>query len=51
MDFTAEQTSLQPPADATDVLSVIDGVIEAEAAASRKDLAGANRLLRPPVGR
>jgi len=33
MDFTAEQTSLQPPADATDVLSVIDGVIEAEAGA------------------
>jgi bacterioferritin len=33
MDFTAEQASLQPPADATDVLSVIDGVIEAEAGA------------------
>jgi bacterioferritin len=33
MEFTAEQASLQPPADATDVLSVIDGVIEAEAGA------------------
>ena len=31
--FTAEQTSLQPPADATDVVSVIRGVIEAEAGA------------------
>jgi bacterioferritin len=33
MDFKAEQTSLQPPADATDVVSVIRGVIEAEAGA------------------
>jgi bacterioferritin len=33
MEFTAEQALLQPPADATDVLSVIDGVIEAEAGA------------------
>lgn len=33
MEFTAEQGSLQPPADPTDVLSVIDGVIEAEAGA------------------
>ena len=33
VDFTAEQTSLQPPADPTDVLSVIDGVIESEAGA------------------
>ena len=31
--FTAEQASLQPPADATDVVSVIRGVIEAEAGA------------------
>jgi len=31
--FTAEQTSLQPPEDATDVVSVIHGVIEAEAGA------------------
>ena len=33
MAFTAEQASLQPPADATDVVSVIRGVIEAEAGA------------------
>ena len=31
--FTAEQASLQPPADATDVVTVIRGVIEAEAGA------------------
>ncbi len=30
MDFEASQASLQPPADTTDVVSVIDGVIEAE---------------------
>lgn len=30
MDFTAVQTFLQPPADATDVATVIKGVIEAE---------------------
>jgi bacterioferritin len=33
MDFTAEQQSLQPPADATDVATVIKGVIDAEAGA------------------
>ena len=33
MDFSAEQTYLQPPQDATDVIAVIDGVIEAEAGA------------------
>jgi bacterioferritin len=33
MDFTAEQHSLQPPEDATDVVSVIKGVIAAEAGA------------------
>jgi bacterioferritin len=33
MDFKAEQVSLQPPADATDVVAVIRGVIEAEAGA------------------
>ena len=33
MDFKAEQASLQPPADATDVVTVIRGVIEAEAGA------------------
>ena len=33
MDFAAEQVSLQPPEDATDVVTVIRGVIEAEAGA------------------
>ncbi len=33
LDFAAEQTSLQPPEDATDVVTVIRGVIEAEAGA------------------
>jgi bacterioferritin len=33
LEFTAEQRSLQPPEDATDVVSVIKGVIEAEAGA------------------
>jgi bacterioferritin len=33
MEFTPEQSSLQPPEDPTDILSVIDGVIEAEAGA------------------
>jgi bacterioferritin len=30
MDFQANQESLQPPEDSTDVLSVIEGVLEAE---------------------
>ncbi|MGQ3329551.1 MULTISPECIES: DUF892 family protein [Halorubrum] len=29
-EFTAKQDSLQPPADSTDVLSVINGVLDAE---------------------
>lgn len=33
MDFTAEQSFLQPPSDPTDVVSVIKGVIQAEAGA------------------
>src|SRR3982751_2182056 len=33
MDFTAEQTYLQPPAHQTDVVHVIKGVIEAETGA------------------
>ena len=33
LEFAAEQSSLQPPADATDVTAVIRGVIEAEAGA------------------
>lgn len=35
MDFKAEQKSLQPPDDTTDVVSVIKGVIEAEEDAIR----------------
>ena len=41
MDFTAEQASLQPPADPADVISVIRGVIEAEAGA----IAHYNRII------
>ena len=33
LDFTAEQGYLQPPDDATDVVAVINGVIQAEAGA------------------
>jgi bacterioferritin len=33
LDFAAEQTYLQPPADTTDVVTAITGVIEAEAGA------------------
>lgn len=33
MEFTADQTYLQPPSDATDVVTVINGVIAAEAGA------------------
>ena len=33
LDFTAEQSSLQPPEDSTDVVTAIKGVIEAEAGA------------------
>ena len=33
LDFTAEQGYLQPPDDATDVVTAINGVIEAEAGA------------------
>ena len=33
LDFAAEQSYLQPPADATDVVTAINGVIEAEAGA------------------
>ena len=33
MDFTPEQTYLQPPATATDITSVVKGVIEAETGA------------------
>lgn len=41
MDFSAEQTSLQPPSDSADVETVIRGVIEAEAGA----IAHYNRII------
>jgi bacterioferritin len=46
MAFTAEQASLQPPDDATDVVSVIRGVIEAEAGA----IAHYNRIIEVTDG-
>jgi len=50
-EFEASQQSLQPPADSTDVLSVIDGVIEAEegAIATYTDLIHAARDDDDPV--
>jgi bacterioferritin len=44
--FTAEQSYLQPPEDATDVASVIRGVIEAEAGA----IAHYNRIIEATDG-
>jgi len=41
MDFTAAQTSLQPPADPADVVTVINGVIDAESGA----IAHYNRII------
>jgi bacterioferritin len=46
MGFTAEQASLQPPEDATDVVAVIRGVIEAEAGA----IAHYNRIIEATDG-
>jgi bacterioferritin len=46
MAFTAEQESLQPPEDATDVVAVINGVIEAEAGA----IAHYNRIIEVTDG-
>ena len=46
MAFTAEQASLQPPEDATDVVAVIRGVIEAEAGA----IAHYNRIIEVTDG-
>jgi bacterioferritin len=46
MAFTAEQSYLQPPEDATDVVSVIRGVIEAEAGA----IAHYNRIIEVTDG-
>ncbi|MFC6787325.1 ferritin-like domain-containing protein [Halobaculum halobium] len=50
-EFTANQHSLQPPEDSTDVLSVIDGVIDAEedAIALYRDLIDAAEAANDPV--
>lgn len=45
--FKARQTGLQPPADSTDVTSVIEGVLEAEEDA----IAGYNKLIKLCDGR
>jgi len=51
MDFEARQESLQPPVDTTDVLSVIEGVVEAEedAIATYRSLITAAREADDPV--
>ena len=51
MDFEAGQASLQPPSDTTDVLAVIEGVIEAEedAIATYRELITAAREADDPV--
>ena len=46
MEFSAEQASLQPPEDATDVVAVIRGVIDAEAGA----IAHYNRIIEVTDG-
>ena len=50
-DFVARQDSLQPPEDSTDVLSVIDGVLEAEedAIATYRELIEAAEAAADPV--
>jgi len=50
-EFEPSQHSLQPPADTTDVLSVIEGVIEAEedAIGTYRDLISAAREADDPV--
>ncbi|MGB9987764.1 ferritin-like domain-containing protein [Salarchaeum japonicum] len=50
-EFEAHQHSLQPPADTTDVLSVIEGVIEAEedAISTYRDLIDAAEDANDPV--
>ena len=50
-EFVARQDSLQPPEDSTDVLSVIEGVIEAEedAIATYRDLIEAAEAANDPV--
>ena len=51
MDFDPRQASLQPPADTTDVISVIDGVVEAEedAIQTYRDLITAAEAADDPV--
>ena len=50
-EFVARQGSLQPPEDSTDVLSVIDGVLDAEedAIATYRDLIDAAEEADDPV--
>ncbi|WP_276270701.1 ferritin-like domain-containing protein [Haloarcula litorea] len=50
-EFTARQDSLQPPADSTDVLSVIEGVLDAEndAIETYRDLVDAAEEASDPV--
>jgi bacterioferritin len=50
-EFTANQHSLQPPADSTNVLAVIDGVLEAEedAIATYRALINAAEAADDPV--
>ena len=50
-EFTANQQSLQPPEDTTDVLSVIEGVLDAEEDAidTYRDLVNAAREADDPV--
>jgi bacterioferritin len=51
MDFEARQASLQPPEDSANVLSVIDGVIEAENSAieTYRSLVDAAEAANDPV--
>ena len=50
-EFVARQDSLQPPADSTDVLSVVNGVLDAEedAIATYRDLIDAAEEANDPV--
>ncbi len=51
MEFTARQESLQPPEDSTDVLAVIEGVLDAEedAIQTYRDLVDAATAADDPV--
>jgi bacterioferritin len=51
MEFTAQQESLQPPEDSTNVLAVINGVLDAEEAAiaTYRDLVSAAEEANDPV--